>query len=80
MRIDLTHVAYDARHACFRADAILHHGSHHRAITCAWHGPRLGELYFLARLASLLRPTLISGKEASRGPCQAQVMARWCEP
>lgn len=40
MRIDLTHVAYDAQHACFRADAILHHGSHHRAISCAWHGPR----------------------------------------
>jgi hypothetical protein len=40
MRIDLTHVAYDAKSACFRADAILHDGSRQRAISCAWHGPQ----------------------------------------
>lgn len=40
MLIDLTHVAYDAESACFRADAILHDGSRQRAISCTWHGPR----------------------------------------
>lgn len=40
MRIDLTHVAYDAKRACFLADAILHDGSHRRAIKCHWHGPQ----------------------------------------
>lgn len=40
MRIDLTHVAYDAKSACFRAEAILHDGARQRAITCAWRGPQ----------------------------------------
>ena len=40
MRIDLTHVAYDAQRACFFAEAVLHHGSHRRAISCEWRGPQ----------------------------------------
>lgn len=36
-RIALTHVAYDARRACFHARAVLDGGT---PVDCRWHGPQ----------------------------------------
>ncbi|WP_158514974.1 hypothetical protein [Nioella nitratireducens] len=36
-RLALTHVAYDARRACFRAEALV---DDTRRVSCRWHGPQ----------------------------------------
>ncbi len=36
-RLALTHVTYDARRACFRAEAVVDGA---RRVPCRWHGPQ----------------------------------------